>query len=124
MGIQTREELHQQIARLEVELLIERKALFSEANCALESINPLGPIKAIANKIKSYTPGNNTLDTIIGLGTGLIVKKLVHQKPGGIIKNIAALILQLGLTHKVSENKEAVEKLERELLNDSEVASY
>ncbi len=119
--IQSSKDLKLAIAKLEQELILEKKELVTEAHTTLESINPLSSIKAAIYKIKSPSSENNTvLNTVIGLGTGLLVKKIMPAKPGGFLKNIASVLLQLGLTHRLLNNKEAINTLNQEILYNAE----
>jgi len=117
-SIKSTEGLRIAIAELEAQVLFEKKELLSITHNTMESLNPLSSIKnAFTNLKSSVSEKDNLLNTIIGLGGGLILKKILPRKPVGFIKNIASILLQLGFTHRISKDQEAIKNLNQEILD-------
>lgn len=116
--IKSSAELKLAIVRLEAELEVEKKELKREAHNALESINPLTPIKSAIHKIKSVSEKGNILSEIVGIGTRLVAKRPITVKAGNIFKNIAAFLFQSGSTYSGSENKTTISNAIREKLDE------
>jgi hypothetical protein len=122
--IKSSEELKMVIYELEAKAIIQREELQESIHNTIESFKPLTYIKTTLNNIVSLPRRrDDTSNTIIGLGTGIILKKLVARMPGGLIKNVLAAVIQLGFTNRISKSPEAIKVLNREILDDEDNAN-
>jgi|ERR1700722_18012980 len=120
-SIQSSDELKIAIIELEERLAVQRKQVIMSIHSTYKSLNPISLIKSTIHRATELSDKkDNSLNTIIGLGTGLLLKKIIPKRPGGYVKNILAALIELALTNKVSKDREAIDTLSHEILNGSE----
>ena len=109
--------LQESIAEMEKQRAQELILLQAEVNELRESIKPINLIK---NTLKSVTTSNNEKtglgNTVIGLATGLLVKKIFFRKTYNPLKMTAGYLLQTGVTVLVANNSDKINFVGKKLL--------
>lgn len=74
-----------------------------------ESLNLINIIK---NSVSSFFNSSNLVNKVIGLGiaagTGYLIKKIIENNSGLIMKKLTAMMLEYGLINFVANNKEEI----------------
>ena len=110
--------LQESIAEMEKQRAQELILLQAEVNELRESIKPINLIK---NTLKSVTTSNNEKtglgNTVIGLATGLLVKKIFFRKTYNPLKMTAGYLLQTGVTVLVANNSDKINFVGKKILS-------
>ena len=97
--------LEELILRKEEELVLEGRLLKVHFHETYESLKPLNLIKnTIKQAIKSPDLKENLANTIMGLASGFVAKKLIIGKTNNPLSNILGNIIELAVTNKVVNN--------------------
>ncbi len=71
----------------------------------LESLQPKALVKDIFNQVtSSKTVKRNTIDGVLGIGAGLLVKNIIGFKSVGVLKKLTSIAMQFATTKLVSGN--------------------
>jgi hypothetical protein len=102
-------ELKNAIQLLEVEQGIKGQLLKEQFYITYESLKPVNLLKSTLNDIASspYLK-DNILNTILGLATGYITKKIFIGASGNKFRKLIGSILQFGVVNFVSQHPEAI----------------
>ncbi len=104
-SIRTREELREAINLLEATCLVHRQEIISSMNNTIDSLNPLRFIKNTVQKVKSVSMAKEkAVNTIVGLGVNLILRKIMPTRPGSYLKTILISLLQSILIGREEES--------------------
>lgn len=97
--------LEQLILRKEEELDLEGRLLKIHFHETYESLKPLNLIKnTFKQAIKAPDLKENIADTVLGMTSGFIAKKLIIGKTNNPLTNILGSIIELAVTNKVVNN--------------------
>ncbi|MBK7668235.1 MAG: hypothetical protein IPJ32_13400 [Sphingobacteriaceae bacterium] len=97
--------LEELILRKEEELILDGRLLKIHFHEAYESLKPLNLIKTtIQQVIKSPDLKENLANTVMGLASGFVAKKLIIGKTNNPLSNILGSIIELAVTNKVVNN--------------------
>ncbi len=105
----TTESLKEEIKLLEVRHAEEGRLLKQQLITTYDSLNPVTFIKDTLNQI-STTPDlrNSLIDTLVGIATGFITKKMIVGQSQNRMLRYVALLVQYGITTVVARNFESI----------------
>jgi hypothetical protein len=111
MEINNAIQLKQAIALLQAQQEEKKFVLVEEFHKTYESLKPLNLIKSTFNKILE-TPDitNQVVDTSIGLGVGVLSKKLLVGKSTNIFKRFFGTIIELMVANAVAKNSDGIKR--------------
>jgi hypothetical protein len=103
--ITSAKELHEAIETLEQkksEQLVALEAQFSEV---YENLTPANIVKhTLQSVFSSSDTKKNILGSVIGLGTGLLSKKLLVGKSVGVFRKIIGAVVEFGIAGLIAKN--------------------
>lgn len=95
--------LTEQIKQLKEKEALQHQMLKDEANALLQSLKPASLVKSAVSSIaNSKNLTQNIVDTSLGIGAGLLAKKLYLRGSKNIFKKLAGFVLQNVTTGLVS----------------------
>jgi hypothetical protein len=104
--------LEELILRKEEELILDGRLLKIHFHETYESLKPLNLIKnTIKQVIKSPDLKENLANTVMGLASGFVAKKLIIGKTNNPLSNILGSIIELTVTNKVVGNAEEIKAI-------------
>jgi hypothetical protein len=111
MEIVNSTQLKEAIFLLEAEKEEKKFILIEQFHETYESLKPVNLIKQTFNKLID-TPdiANQVLDTSIGLGAGVLSKKILVGKSTNIFKRFFGTIIELTVANAVSKNSDGIKK--------------
>ena len=109
--------------KLKIEKLetLQLQQLEELKNSALELVKSVSPVQLIKNTLREVmtSPGlkTNAMDAAVGIGAGMLAKKIFVNSSGNIFKKITGSALQFILTNFVSKKmhqtrKQAIPQME------------
>ncbi|HEY4153963.1 MAG TPA: hypothetical protein VGM24_00995 [Puia sp.] len=108
-SIETGAELNEAIAALEKKAVFQKEELKEHFAGVMENMKPLNLIK---NGLQSTFSGENKQDllkTAIGIGSGMLGRKLLIGRAGGsILRKIFGAALEFGVVGLVAKNAEKI----------------
>lgn len=105
--INSTETLGQMISVLEQKQAIELQSIRRQYQVVYESVQPLNIVKsALDNVISSPDLKHNILNTVVGLTSGYISKKLLMGSSKNPFKRILGTILQFAVTNIVAKQSD------------------
>ena len=109
MEINNSADLRAAILELEDRKQREKQQLVENFHELTESLKPMNLIKSTFNKVKE-TPGDtgNILKATIGLGVGLLSKRLLIGKSAGLLKKILGSAVEMGVAGLVANKSDAI----------------
>jgi hypothetical protein len=104
MEIKNAEDLKAAILELEDKKQREKQRLVHNFNALSESLKPINLIKSTFHKVKE-TPGitGTVLKATMGVGVGLLSKKILLGKSPGFLRKIIGSAIQMGLAGLVAK---------------------
>ena len=111
MEINNAIQLKQAITILQAQQEEKKFILVEEFHRTYESLKPVNLIKSTFNKILD-TPDitNQVVDTSIGLGVGVLSKKLLVGKSTNIFKRFFGTIIELTVANAVAKNSDGIKR--------------
>jgi hypothetical protein len=109
-SITNSEELAEAIAVLELKAAAQKREVEESFNVVSEEFKPLNLVK---NGVRSVFSGENKgdlLNALIGLGSGLLSRKLILGKTNGFIGKTVGKAIQWGMAGLVSQNAEKIKE--------------
>ena len=104
MYIQNAADLKAAINELEEKHNIQEKMLIDQINITCESLKPVNIIKGTLTEVaKSPELKTNLLKVILGLGAGILTKKLLLGNPTNFFMKTAGVLLELGIAKLVAK---------------------
>ncbi len=107
-------QLKERIRELESQKILDEEALKSQFHETYEQFKPANILK---NTVKEVTSSpkfkQNLLNIGLGLGAGMLSKKLLVNKSSSLWKKTLGTALQFGVTSLVARNKENEEETEK-----------
>ncbi len=110
MEINNSTDLRAAILELEDRKQREKQQLVENFHAFTESLSPINLIKSTFNKVKE-TPGisGNVLKAAVGLGVGILSKRLLIGKSGGLVKRMLGSALEMGVMGVVAKNTDTLQ---------------
>jgi hypothetical protein len=117
MAIRNAAELKQSIALLKIEQEERKVAMVNQFRYTYESMKPINLIKKAYHKV-AETPdiANKLIGTSLGLGAGMISKRILFGKSPGLIKRLLGMALELTMANKVAKNSDGIRQKGAELI--------
>ncbi len=109
MEINTAKDLDNAIARLKHKKVLQADKVTDQFNDAIESLKPINLLKSSLNKVV-HSPGlvEKIINATVGLGAGVLSKKILIGKSTGIVKRLLGTALELGVAGLISKNSTAI----------------
>lgn len=109
MEIKNSADLRAAILELEGKKHREKEQLVENFHALTESLSPINLIKSTFNKVKE-SPGltGSVLKATIGLGVGLLSKRLLVGSAPGLFKKIIGSAVEMGVAGLVAKNSETL----------------
>lgn len=104
MQITNSTQLQSAIADLKLREAAEKEALMEQWQDTVESLKPGNLIRSAMNKITGGKLSGNVMDAAIGVGAGLLTKKIVIGRSGNIFKKILGNVIEVGVANLVANN--------------------
>jgi hypothetical protein len=105
----TEESLKEAIMMLEIKHAEEGRQLKEQLVTTFNNLNPFNFIKNAIGEISiSSELKNSIIDSVVGIATGFISKKLLVGSSGSKVLKLAGVLLQYGLTSIVTKNFESI----------------
>lgn len=96
----------------------ELELLKDELHGVCESLRPINLIKTVFQEVTHSPEINNSLTNgAVGLGTGLILKKLITGDSKSFGKKILGTVLQFGVANFVSKHLDEIKTVTKHLFN-------
>ena len=103
--ISTSQELRNRIEYLEKKAKEQELKLKSTFNLAYESVKPQNLIRnAFTDAMEEPDIRHNTVNTVVGLLTGFISRKIIVGSTAGIFRKLAGTAIQYGITKYIANN--------------------
>jgi hypothetical protein len=106
------------IQRLEVEQAEKWQLL---KNQSLQTVDIFKPANLLKNAAKGFLSSphlmDHMLDTVVGLATGLVTRKLIVGSSFNIIRKILGSVMQLGITTIATKNSDSIQSFGRFVLH-------
>jgi len=117
MEIKNSEDLKVAIRELEAKELRQKQQLTADFHAYKETLKPMNLLKSTFNKVKE-TPGitGTILKATVGLGVGILSKKLFLGKSPGILRKVVGSAVQMGLAGLVAKKTDAIKQNSGQLL--------
>ncbi|MEP7108511.1 MAG: hypothetical protein ABI760_11025 [Ferruginibacter sp.] len=111
MEIKNSADLRAAILDLEDKSKREKQQLIEDFHVFKESLAPINLIKSTIKKVKE-TPGITgiVLKTSLGLGVGLLSKRLLVGKSAGILKRIIGSAIEMGVAGLVAKKTDNIKE--------------
>src|SRR5450631_3437354 len=111
MDIKTAADLKAAIALLEVDLTVKKRILTEQYHDTCESMRPANIIKNAFNKIvDSGDLADKIIGTTVGLGAGVLSKKILVGKSTNIFKRILGTVIEVAVTSAIAKNSEGIKE--------------
>jgi hypothetical protein len=119
MKIEDQTDLKALIAGLEEKKDLQEKMLIDHFNLTYESLKPINMIKSTLQEI-SGSPNlkSNLLDATLGVGAGLLSKKLMVGSSNNIFRKIGGTLLEFGIATVVAKNSDKIKIIGKGLINN------
>jgi len=104
-------ELKNRILELESKRIVDEQAMKRQFHETYEQFKPANILKNTVKEVTSSpTFRHNLLNIALGIGTGMLSKKLLVGKESGLFKKTLGTALQFGVTALVARSKESEEE--------------
>src|SRR5882724_4953573 len=114
--ITSAEELRDAIETLEQKKALQLLALEQQFSDIYENLTPANIIRNTLHNAFSSGAKNNIIGSIIGLGTGLLSKKLLVGKSVNIIRKIIGVAVEFGVAGLIAKNADKIKNKGSELI--------
>jgi hypothetical protein len=109
MSINNAIQLEHQIAVLKKETANKKAVLVQQFYNTYESLKPVNLIKAAFNsKISLPKLGDNFIGTSMGLGAGILSKKILAGRSPGFFKSILSTVAEVAVAGLVAKNSDTI----------------
>ena len=109
MEIKNASDLEAAIIRLKHKKDLQTDQVKNQFNEAVDSLKPINLLKSSLNKVV-HSPGlvEKIINATVGLGAGVLSKKILIGKSTGIVKKILGTALEFGVAGLISKNSSAI----------------
>ena len=109
MEIKNASDLEAAIIRLKHKKDLQTDQVKDQFNEAVDSLKPINLLKSSLNKVVN-SPGlvEKIINATVGLGAGVLSKKLLIGKSTGIVKKILGTALEFGVAGLITKNSSAI----------------
>jgi hypothetical protein len=104
------EELAEAIAALELKAKAQRRDLEETFSAVSENLKPLNLVKNGLRSVFSGEHKGELFNALIGLGSGLLSRKLILGKTSGFVGKTVGKAIQWGMAGLVSQNAEKIKE--------------
>jgi len=105
----TMNDLRIEIEKLELKEAEQKIRVKELTQVAVESLQPKALVKDLFNQVtSSKTVKRNTIDGVLGIGAGFLVKNIIGFKSVGVFKKLTSIAMQFATTKLVSGNVQKV----------------
>lgn len=112
------ETLRSSILLLELSQIEEEKLLRGQFTNTYESLKPINLLRKVINEVSSPSDlKDDLIQTVIGLITGYLSRKMLVRTSRNPILRIAGLFIQYGVTSFVAQNSSAIKSLGLHFIN-------
>jgi hypothetical protein len=106
------------IEELEEKKLSQEQMLISHFNATFESLKPINMIKSTLKEFgKTPDLKNNLLDATLGVGAGLLSKKLVVGGSNNIFRKVAGTIVEFAIATIIAKNSDKIKSAGKNFAN-------
>jgi hypothetical protein len=105
------------IAELELKATAQKKDLQETFESVSENLTPLNLVKAGVSSVFSAEHREGMFNVLIGLGTGILSRRLILGKSTGFVGKTIGKAIQWGMTGLVSKNAEKIKEKAGELID-------
>jgi hypothetical protein len=109
MEINNSEQLAEAIALLQVEAEVKKTILQEQFDETYESLKPINLIKGAFNKIPAGGIAGAAIKTTLGLGVGILSKKLLVGKSTNIFKRAVGSVIKLAVAKVIAKNSDTLQ---------------
>lgn len=118
MRINNATDLKAAIHQLEAKQFAQKQSLRNQFYETYESLKPLNIIKSEFKKFTSSPDiKSNIVNTAIGLGAGILTKKVFIGGSANIFKKLFGSFIEMGIAKLVSGNADKIKDMGKELLH-------
>jgi hypothetical protein len=110
-------ELNRAIAELEVKSAAQKKDIEETYNTVSENLKPLNIVKNGFRSAFSGEHKTDLLNALLGLGSGVLSRKLILGKSTGFVGKTLGKAIQWGMAGLVSKNAEKIKERAGELID-------
>ena len=112
MEINNAAHLKMAILELEQKRVLQEKELLLHLHQTYNSLKPVNMLKSAVHGLTSEPNlGNNVINALIGLGTGIISKKLVIGGSHNIFKKLMGVAVEFGVAGLVTKKGEEIKSV-------------
>ena len=109
MEIKNSADLKAAIVELENRKVNEKQGLVNDFHAIAESLKPLNLLKSTFHKVKeSQGISGNILKAAVGLGVGLLSKKILISKSTSVVKTLLGSAIKMGVAGLVAKNTDNI----------------
>lgn len=108
--IKNSEELERAIAELELKASSQKKDLEATFAVVTENLKPLNLVRNGVRSVFSPEHREDLVNAVIGLGTGMLSRKLLLGRAKGIFSKTAGKAVEWGIAGLVSNNAEKIKE--------------
>ncbi len=117
MEIHTAAALQEAILQLEEKKDLQRIQLNNHFHEATESLKPMNILKnSIGKVVKSPGAVENIIDATVGVGAGLLSKRMIIGKSAGVLKKLLGMAVEFGVAGLVAKNSGSIKSNGSKLL--------
>ena len=118
MEITNHDQLKTAILQLEQEVLVKKELLINQFHITYENLQPVNIIKDQLHKlIGSRELQKDAVGTAMGLGAGIISKKIYQRGSDNIFKQLIGTVLEFGIAKVVANNSEKIKEVGANLID-------
>ncbi len=103
-------DLEQAIAELELKAASQKKDIEEAFSAVAENLKPLNLVRNGVRSIFSTEHREELINAMVGLGTGIISRKLLFGKGKGILGKTVGKAMEWGIAGLVSNNAEKIKE--------------
>ncbi|HXD91648.1 MAG TPA: hypothetical protein VNX01_00465 [Bacteroidia bacterium] len=118
MEITNHDQLKAAILQLEQDALVKKEVLTNQFHVTYENLQPINIIKGQLRKlIASPELQKDAVGTAMGLGAGILSKKIYQRGSTNIFKQFIGTALELGVARVVANNSEKIKEAGANLID-------
>ncbi len=111
------DDLAQAIAELELKAAAQKRDIQETFEAVSENLTPLNLVKSGVQSVFSGEHKEEIFNVLIGLGTGILSRRLILGKTNGFIGKTVGKAIQWGMTGLVSKNAEKIKEKAGDLID-------